>query len=463
MSDSCLAELQAVLGADGVLTGGDVPEGATHDWLGLPAVAPLALLRPRTTEAVSAALAVCHRHRVAVVPQGGMTGLVGGAHPVPGAVALSTDRMAGVIEVDPDTATATVWAGTPLAAVQAAAEEHGLAFPLDLGARGSCTIGGTLGTNAGGNRVIRYGMARDLVVSLEAVLANGTVVGALGKMLKNNTGYDLRHLLIGSEGTLAIVTRAVLKLQARPLTRQVALCGLADFAAVLALLRRARARLGPALTSFEVMWPSFYDFMADRLPGVRRPLAGRHGMYVLVESCGFDPGRDEERLEQALGEAMEAGILDDAAIARSEREAAELWAPREGVSQYGRLLGSIMAFDVGFAIPDLQPAVDEISALLHRSWPGIVALFYGHIGDGNLHVVAHLPGVAAQPEEEVAKAVYGVVAQLRGTISAEHGIGLAKKPYLAVSRSEAELDVLRRIKRALDPERILNPGKVIDA
>ena len=281
MSDDLIHVLTAEL-ADCVTTGEAIPERFLADWSGLAPVRPLALVRPRTTEEVSAALALCNRFRVPVVPQGGLTGLAGGAHPISGGVALSLDRMNAIEEVDPVMATLTAQAGTPLAAIQAAAEEAGLFFGLDLGARDSCTIGGNLATNAGGNRVIRYGMAREHVLGMEVVLADGTIVRSLNKMLKNNAGYDLKQFFIGAEGTLGVITRAVLRLQAKPASIASAFCGCPDFDAVLALLQQARTRLGASLTAFEVMWPSFYDFMTAGLPHLRRPFAEPHGVYVLV-------------------------------------------------------------------------------------------------------------------------------------------------------------------------------------
>ena len=263
-------------------------------------------------------------------------------------VVLSLDRMTGIEEIDTVMATMTVLAGTPLSTVQAAAEEAGLFFGLDLGARDSCTIGGNLATNAGGNRVIRFGMAREHVLGLEVVLPDGTIVRSLNKMLKNNAGYDLKQFFIGSEGTLGIVTRAVLRLQGKPGAMASAFCGCPDFDAVLALMKVARARMGPSLTSFEVMWPSFYDFMtmaAFRNCGV--PSAEAHGAYVLIESSGLDADQTKDLLQSVLADALEEGSISDAVLAASEKDTKDLWAVRESVSEYGRLMGPLTAFDVG--------------------------------------------------------------------------------------------------------------------
>ncbi|MDE1994448.1 MAG: FAD-binding oxidoreductase, partial [Rhizobiaceae bacterium] len=346
MTEDFVQSLKNELGAD-IFFGTDIPPRFYNDWAGLDPVKPLALVRARTTEQVSATLRLCDRFHVPVVPQGGLTGLAGGARPIEGGVALSLDRMNAIEEIDPVMATMTVQAGTPLSTIQAAAEEAELFFGLDLGARDSCVIGGNLSTNAGGNRVIRFGMAREHVLGLEVVLPDGTIIRSLNKMLKNNAGYDLKQLFIGSEGTLGIITRAVLRLQAKPKAFATAFCGCADFPALLELLKSARLRMGSALISFEVMWPSFYDFMTGNLPTLRRALSERHGIYVLIEASGLDADESRALLEEVLSDALEAGAVSDAVLPSSERETRDLWAVRESVSEYGKLMGPLTAFDVG--------------------------------------------------------------------------------------------------------------------
>lgn len=445
-----------------VAFGDSVPERLCADWSGLGPVKPLAAFQPSTTEEVSTILRLCNENRVPIVPQGGLTGLVGGARPVPDGVVLSLERMAGIEDVDPVMATMRVLAGTPLAACQAAAEDAGLFFPLDLGSRGSCTIGGNLSTNAGGNRVIRYGMAREHVLGLEAVLPDGTIVSSLNKLLKNNAGYDLKQIFIGSEGTLGVITRAVLRLQPRPQEFFSAMCAAADFASILELLRTARRRLGPLLTAFEMMWPSFYDFMAEHLRGVRRPFSRPHGAYALLEVGGFEGERDLGRFQDCLAELVDQGVLNDAVVAQSEREARELWALRDGVSEYGRILGSVTGFDIGLNLSVTGAFVEQIEATIARRWPDAVTLSYGHMGDSNLHLVIHVPSAGAdQPHQLLDTLVYDAVSEAGGTISAEHGIGLMKRPYLRLSRSSQELATMALLKRAIDPRNILNPGKVL--
>jgi FAD/FMN-containing dehydrogenase len=355
----------------------------------------------------------------------------------------------------------TVLAGTPLADIQTAAEAAGMTFPLDLGARGSCTIGGNLATNAGGNRVIRYGMAREHVLGLEFVLADGAIVRSLNKMIKNNAGYDLKQLMIGSEGTLGIITRAVLRLQAKPHSVATAMCACADFDAVIELLKAARADLGPSLSAFEVMWPSFIDCMTAGLPQLRRPFAQEVGVYVLIEASGFRAAGETEPLESCLSALLERGVVGDAVIAASERDAQDLWAIRDSTSEYSRLLGPIIGFDVGLPTARMGATVTRLEQDIRAQWSDARVLCYGHIGDSNLHVVVNVPSAgASQPHREVEALVYGLVRSEGGTISAEHGIGLIKKPYLSYTRSVEEVALMRRLKVALDPRNVLNPGKV---
>ncbi|MDO9525845.1 MAG: FAD-binding oxidoreductase, partial [Gemmobacter sp.] len=275
---------------------------------------------------------------------------------------------------------------------------------------------------------------------------------------KNNTGLDLKQLFIGTEGVLGVITRAVLRLQPRPAHTATALCGLQDTAQVIALLGRARGALGPQLTSFEVMWPSFYHFMSDAA-GISNPLAGRHGAYVILESSAFAEGAARDALEGCLAAALEDGVVEDAVIAANSREERGLWAVRESVSQYPRLVGPLIAFDVGVPLEGMAQAVQDLEATIVARWPGAIALSYGHIGDSNLHLVVAVPGAKVQPDHDVKDLVYGIIRDLGGTVSAEHGIGVLKRDYLGYSRSPAEIATMRAVKSALDPRGILNPGK----
>jgi FAD/FMN-containing dehydrogenase len=314
--DQLLGALRDRLGAAAVLTGSDVPARNGNDWSASLPQTPLAVIRPLDAQGVADAIATCRQANLPFVPQGGLTGLCRGASPEPGWVAISLERVTGIEEIDRASATMTVKAGTPLETIQKAADEAGFFFPLDLGSRGSCAIGGNLSTNAGGNRVIRYGMTRELVLGLEVVLPDGTIITNLNKLMKNNAGYDLKHLFIGSEGTLGIITRVVLRLYPKPRSTMAALCALKDYAAVIALLDAARSGLGPLLSAFEVMWPDYWDVITSRA-GVKPPVAAGDSLYVLVEAQGTDENLDAPRFQSWLEQLMERGLLVDAAVAQS--------------------------------------------------------------------------------------------------------------------------------------------------
>ena len=446
------------LGADIVTPGPDVPAHFRQDWAGKAPVMPLALVRPRSTAEVSATLRACHETRTPVVPQGGLSGLCGGAHPLANGIALSLDRMNAVTEVDPVQATLSAQAGCTLATAQAAAREAGMMLGIDLGARGTCTLGGVIGTNAGGNQVLRYGMTRDHVLGVEAVLADGTVLPAMNRLLKNNVGLDLKQMFIGTEGLLGVVTQAVFRLHAAPVHGATAFVGLPSSAAMLALLSRARAALGPALVSFEVMWPSFYDIMQAGIDAPH-PLANRHDIYVVIEAGGFDDAT-RDRLEACLADAMEDGTVEDAVIAASGREERALWAVREGVSEYGRILGPITPFDIGIPLDLIAATVARLERDIAARWPDARALSYGHMGDSNLHLVVNIPSAGAdQPADAIKKLVYDITREVGGTVSAEHGIGTIKRDVIGHSRSPEELATMRAVKATLDPHGILNPTK----
>lgn len=419
---------------------------------------PLAVLRPASVEQVSAALRLCHDAGVAVVPQGGRTGLAGGATALAGSVLLSLELMRGVIEIDPAAATLTAWAGTTLQEIQEAAAGAGFFYPVDLGGRGSCQIGGNVATNAGGNRVLRYGMTREQVLGLEAVLADGTVVGSLNKMLKNNTGYDLKQLFVGSEGTLGVVTRVVLRLQPRPLSTCTAMCALSGYPAVLDLLRLVRAQLGGSLSAFEMMWPDFYGRITA-LPHRAPPLPAGYGAYVLVEALGTDQQADQARFEAALALALDAGTVLDAVVAQSGAQTDALWAVRDGSADLKRVFWPHVGYDVSIPAAAIGDFRDACGAALRARWPEVEALFFGHVGDANLHICVKA-GDGVQPEDGFDAVVYGLVRQWNGAVSAEHGIGLQKRAWLGHSRSAEDIALMRTLKRALDPRGILNPGKI---
>lgn len=417
------------------------------------------LVRPGTTRQVSAALRLCHAAGQSVVTHGGLTGLVHGADAAPADLVLSLERMNAIEEIDPLQRVAVVQAGVTLQALQEAADGHELSFPLDLGARGSATLGGNASTNAGGNRVIRYGMMREMVLGIEAVLADGTVVSSLNRMIKNNAGYDLKQLFIGSEGTLGVVTRLVLRLREKPRSQDVALVAVTGFDRLAALLKHMDRALGGGLTAFEAMWRECYELLTTP-PALSRPAVPHgHPYYVLVESMGADAARDAARFGAALETAWDAGLVADAAVAGSDRERAALWGIRDDVMQMARD-GRPFIFDVSLSIVAMEAYVGEVRAGLAARWPEHRCWVFGHLGDGNLHLVIRAGGSDAEARGEVERIVYGPLADVGGSISAEHGIGLEKKSYLGISRNAGEIELMRTLKRSLDPRGILNPGKV---
>ncbi|MGH6887593.1 MAG: FAD-binding oxidoreductase [Rhizomicrobium sp.] len=457
--DSILENLRSVLGESGVLEGERAVEAARSSWSRLGV--PRAVLRPCSTAEISQVLRLCNEHAQTVVPWGGKTGLVEGAN-ADGQFALSLERMNRIEAIDAAGGTMTVEAGCVLQTVAEAADAEGLFFPLDLGARGSATIGGNISTNAGGNRVIRYGMTREMVLGLEAVLADGTIVTSLNRLLKNNAGYDVKQLFIGTEGTLGIVTRAVLRLRAKPASHAVALAAADRFDALPRFLRLAERRLGGALSAFEVMWDDFYRLVTTTPAKGRAPLPHGHSHYVLVEALGGDEAADLAQFEQLLGEALEQGLIADAVVAKSQAERSAIWSLRDDVAQCVRD-GPAFTFDVSLPIPEMENYVEAVRSGFCARWPRDARLFvFGHLGDCNLHVIAGVGDRSAGVREAVEDLVYGALEGRSGSVSAEHGIGLEKRRYLPLSRSPAEIALMRRLKQALDPRNILNPGKVFE-
>ncbi|MEJ0025566.1 MAG: FAD-binding oxidoreductase [Rhizomicrobium sp.] len=458
MNGETLARLKAAAGPKGFSE--DPAEIAPHleEWRSKYHGRSSLLLRPATTPEVSALLAICNETHTAVVPQGGNTGLVGGQIPFDGEVVLSLARMNKLRGLDAAAHTITVEAGMILAQVQKAADEAGLLFPLSLAAEGSATIGGNLSTNAGGVAVLRYGMARDLALGLEVVLADGRVLGLLRTLRKDNTGYDLKQLFIGAEGTLGVITAAALKLFAKPAARATAFVALPSPAAAVALLGRMQEATGGLVSAFEILPRAGLELVLAHMPGARDPLSKPSPWYVLVEAGG---GSDlNGAFETALADA------DDAVIASSEAQRAALWALRENMSEAQKREGASIKHDVSVPVSAIPDFLVAATAAVLKAIPGARPVSFGHIGDGNIHFNFSAPkeGDAAAflaRWEEVQRIVHDVVRDFGGSISAEHGIGVQKRDQLPRYKSAAELDVMRMLKRMLDPGNILNPGKVI--
>ncbi len=422
---------------------------------------PNVVLKPKSTAEVSEILRICTAAGQSLIPLGGKTGFAKGHHRTGAELGLSLERMQEIEEVDEMNRTVTVQAGCILQLVQEAAAEKGLLLPVDYGARGSAMIGGAISTNAGGNMVIRYGMMREIVLGLEVVLADGTILSSMNKMLKNNTGYDLKQMFIGAEGTLGVVTRAVLRLRPAPRTQNTALLAVQDFESVSKLLNWLDTHTAGTLSAFEVMWPEYYEHITREGGNHTAPLPHGSAYYVLVETLGSDTERDAEHFEQVLSEAFEAGLASDAVLTKSRRERDALWEIRDDVFEL-RLLGSFCSFDVSITIDKMEAFVAELNAGL-ESIDGSLCIVFGHIGDCNLHIALGNRNAADLDSDVLEKLLYGTVRRFEGSISAEHGIGLSKREYLHYSRSEAELQLMVSLKKMLDPKNILNPEKIIPA
>lgn len=458
--DALLTEIQAIVGPNGVIRDAAVGQ-RINDWLSGAPCRAAAIVRPADTQQLAAVMRCCHAASQPVVTQGGMTGLVHGGQAEPDELVISLERMIAVEALDPLDGTLTVQAGAPLETVQQAAAAQGWHFPLDLGARGSCTIGGNISTNAGGNRVIRYGMMRQHVLGLEAVLADGTVISSLNRMLKNNAGYDLKQLFIGSEGTLGIVTRAVLRLQRPTLSENTALLAVPGFEALTNILNGLRQQLGASLTAFEVMWQSHYRLLTEELGRHTPPLPTDSPYYLLVEAQGIDQPHDERLFNAALESAFEAGWVSDAVMAHSGAQRQALWAIREDIEGLIQALNPLFAFDVSLPISSMPDYVETLERDLATAYPDSRLVVFGHIGDGNLHLSIHAGNDDAETRQAVERLVYAPLAALGGSVSAEHGIGLEKRDYLALCRSPEEIALMHTLKRALDPKGLLNRYKVL--
>ncbi len=457
--NDALAALAKAVGPGGLLTGEAIParnrKDASKAAEGLPAV----LVMPRTTEEVAAVLAICSQLALPVVVQGGMTGLAGGASPQPGEVALSLERMSGVEEIDPVNRTTTVLAGTPLTIVQEKAAEAGFLYGVDLGARGSCTIGGNVATNAGGVQVLRYGMTRRNVLGLEVVTADGRIVSHLKKVVKNNAGYDWTQLFIGSEGTLGVVTRVLLALQPAVAGIQTALCAASSVEKALAALNRLEGRLGGSLLAFEAIWPEYMEAAAKHT-ALPWPFPAKPEITLVIEAAMGPSETGQEAFAEALAELAEEGLLDDALVAQSSRDRARFWAYREANYEFYRDMAPGIHFDVSIPLSAMETAVALLRKRVAARSAEALPIVFGHLADSNLHLSIHSETMELSGFADI---VYELVREMQGSVSAEHGVGILKRPYLGMSRSEPELALMATLKRTLDPGNILNRGRILPA
>lgn len=464
-----LRTLGEIVGPAGLIDDPAAMQAYLSDWRNAYRGRAALVVRPASAEEVAAVVRACHQAGVALVPQGGNTGLCGGSIPDESGhqVVLSLTRLTRIRDVDAGNETITVEAGVVLQQVQEAAAAVGRQFPLSLGAEGSCTIGGNLATNAGGTAVLRYGNMRDLTLGVEVVLPDGRLWNGLRGLRKDNTGYDLKHLFIGSEGTLGIITAAVLKLYPAVRSRTTAWVALPSPQAAVALIGRMRALCGDRLTGFELMSRQSVAFVLRHVPGCSDPFTEEHPWYVLIELSDTLPEAPlNTMLESGLGAAFEEGEALDAVVASSEAQVAALWKLREGISEAQNHEGPSLKHDISVPVSSIAAFIAQADERLQQTFPGLRIVCYGHVGDGNLHYNISKPvGSEDEPFRAQAEAImyliYDVTAAFAGSISAEHGIGQAKREAARSYKDPLELELMRSLKQTLDPAGLMNPGKLL--
>jgi len=462
MENNIIKELENYLTADQILTGDQLNDKYYHIWKMDQGLNALAYLLPRNTEDVSNILKLCDQYNHPVIVFGGLTNLVGSTETEGHEIIISMEKMNSIEEVDPGSRTMTVQSGVILEQLQLKAKEYDLLFPLNFGAKGSAQIGGVISTNAGGLRVFRYGMTRNLVLGLEVVLMDGTVLSSLKKIIKDNSAYDLKQLFIGSEGTLGVITKAVLKLSEAPRSRNSAFVGINTYENVVQFLKFADRELAGTLSGYELIWNNTYEAMTSPPALSKPPLPHHYEYYVLVESLGSHQESDRSNLEKLLETALEKQIIEDAVLAFTDSDLDWFWKIREDV----HILVSQCAYDQHF---DISVPIPLIGDIIHKATEklqavdGVTHIFpFGHVADGNIHFVIGKENESSELKNAINKIIYGPLLEIGGSVSAEHGIGLHKREYLSLCRTKDEIDVMKRIKRTFDPKGLLNPGKVIN-
>ena len=457
-------ELERLVGKKGLKTSQHDLEPHVTEWRGAVEGKTPAVVQPADTAEVAAVMKYCHEQHIAVVPQGGNTGLCAGAVPDESGeqIVLSLSRLNRIRALDADDFSMVAEAGCVLARLQAAAKEADRLFPLSLGAEGSCQIGGNLSTNAGGINVVRYGTARNQVLGLEVVLADGTVWDGLSSLRKDTAGYDLKQLFVGSEGTLGIITAASLKLYPQPGSVQTALFAIEDARQAVPLFAKLRGDLGDQIQAFELISSLAFEFVERHIAGARNPFEKPHPWYVLLEAAAGDEGA----FEAALAGALESGLAVDVVLAKSAAEADALWHMRHSISEAEKHEAPILKHDISVPVASMPEYLDVSRRELAETWPDTRLLAFGHVGDGNLHYNVVLPAAWSgerQVEEgsAITRRVYELATSMGGSFSAEHGVGRTKREVLATFADPVALDMMRSVKQALDPRGILNPGKVI--
>ena len=458
ITDEDVSYFASIIGESGVVTDVDELEAFNEDWMGNWKGSSQLALKPKTTEQVSKILAYCNERKLAVVPQGGNTGLVGGSIPIYDEVVLSMGRMNNVISLDEYGGIVTAEAGIVLEQLNSYLEEKGFIMPLDLGAKGSCQIGGNAATNAGGIRYLRYGSLHGNILGLEAVLPDGTILDTLSTMRKDNTGYDLKQLFIGSEGTLGVITKLALLCPRKPTSTQVAYLGLDSYEDVLKLMVRARTELVDIISAIEFQDRGTLELAVRHLPGARDPLETSCKFYVLIETSGSNADHDNEKLNAFLERTMEDGLILDGTVAQDESRAKDLWMLREGIAEALVKEGKVYKYDLSVPVTEMYNMVD---VLQERLGDRATVLGYGHLGDANLHLNVSVPKHSDEVFNLIEPFVFERVAELKGSVSAEHGVGQCKVDYLHLSKNDTAISVMKSIKNLFDPNGIMNPYKVL--
>jgi len=461
-TSTILSELHSILEDSQLIYAAGLEQRYEHIWTMDKPLSALAVVLPRTTEDLSSIMKLCHKHEQCVSIHGGLTGLVGATKTVQKELVISLEKMNLIEEIDTDSRTITVQAGVVLENIHKELAAHDLMFPLNFGAKGSAQVGGFISTNAGGLRVFRYGMTRDLILGLEVVLADGTIISSLKKIIKDNSGYDLKQLFIGSEGTLGIVTKAVFKLFEAPKSRNSAWLAVNSYEKVIALLKYFSSHMGGALSGYELVWEKTFRALTSPPANIKSPLDYGFPFYVLVEQLGSDPLKDRTQFEETLQQAMEQQLIEDAAIAYNASDLDWFWQIREDVHVFISQCENMQQYDVSIPIPEIGNYVAETTRRL-LTIPEVDKVFsLGHVADGNIHFAIGKSRESKELKHQVNQVIYRPLKALGGSVSAEHGIGFDKKRYLIISRSQEEIEIMQLLKRSLDPLGILNMGRIFD-
>lgn len=443
-----------------ILVGDALKDRYSHIWQMDQPLKALCVLLPENTNQVSEIMKICYQNDLPVVPHGGLTNLVGSTETFGNEVVISTERMDRIEEIDKSSRTITVQAGVILENIHNATEKEGMLFPLNFGAKGSAQIGGIVSTNAGGLRVLKYGMTRQLVLGLEAVTYDGTVITSMKKIIKDNSAYDLKQLFIGSEGTLGLITRVILKLEELPKSRNAAFIGLNDYKDVVAFLKYCDSKLAGKLSGFELLWKNSYKQMTSVNDSVRPPLPYNYNYYVLIESLGAHQSNDYDEFQSLLEEALENEKIIDAVVASSQSEVNWFFRIREDVNNLVDFMNHDQHFDISLPIPNIGRYIEERYEALKKI-KGVEQVYaFGHVADGNIHFMVGKSNDSVALKKEIDHCIYSGLKAIGGSVSAEHGIGLHKKDYLSLCRTENEINLMQLIKKSMDPKGLLNPGKI---